>query len=332
MKLSYFQLEQALTKQLAPVYIVSGDDPWLKQEAIALIRKAAKQAGLNERIRFLPEANTDWEQLYNLLYSISLLAEKRLIELDCRVSLPNKAAATILQEYSNQPAPDHVLLIDMGKVDDKIAKSAWYKALEKIGVAIPIWPIPREQLPKWIIQRANKYKLTFTPAATNTLADYLEGNVAAIAQAIEKIYLFKPTLPIDVDTIETILTHDSRFTIFDWIDALLMGDKARILHILDSLKDDGTEPILLIWGITRELRLLIELIKAHQQGSSLDQLFQKHRIFSRRQTGMRRFISSFSIQDGWHLLNQAAQLDQMLKGSKPGNIWDNLQLFCLRMV
>lgn len=332
MKLTYFQLEPHLSKKLSAAYIISGEELLLKQDASHLIRKAAKNAGFNERIHLTPESGFDWEQLYSLLYSTSLFAEKRLIELDFREITPPKTAGIILQEYAKNPSPNNLLVIDIGKIDDKIAKSAWYSALEKVGMVITIWPIPREQLPQWIIQRAKKYKLNINQDAANLLSDYIEGNLVAAAQAIEKLYLLKPSQSIDIDLINTILTDESRFTIFDFIENLIAGNKSRSLHILDTLKTEGTEPVLILWGITRELRLLAELAQQFKQGLTFETIFQKYRIFARRQPAIRHFLTKTSVADSWHLLTLAANLDKVIKGAIPGNAWESLQLFCLRLV
>jgi len=337
MKLTYFQLEPHLNKTLSSVYLVSGDELFLKNEAINLIRKTAKRAGFHERIRLSPETGFAWEQLYPLLYSPSLLAEKRLLELDFRDTTPNNTASAILKEYSSQPSTDNVLLVDIGKVNDKIAKSAWYRSLEKIGIVITIWPIPHEQLPPWIIQRAKKYKLSLQQDAAQLLADYVEGNLIAAAQAIEKIYLLthrkeeiQPS--IDVEIVQSILADESRFTIFDFTDSLIASDPSRTLHILESLRLDGTEPILILWSITRELRLMATLSQEIKQGEKHELLFQKHRIFSRRQAAVRCFLNRYNTFDCWHALLKTAEIDRLIKGATAGNIWNNLQLFCLRFL
>lgn len=332
MKLTQAQLEPHLSKSLAAIYIVSGDEILLKQDVLQLIRKAAKQAGFNERIRITPEAGYDWEQLYSMLYSGSLLAEKRLFEFDFRDMTPNKVASAILQDYAKKPSPDNLLLIDISKVDDKIQKSAWYKALEGAGIAIPVWPIAREQLPQWISQRAKKYKLQINPDAAKLLADYVEGNLIAAAQALEKMYLLQPAQAVDTTLVQSILTDESRFTIFDFIENLIAGDKTRALHILEQLQGEGTEPTLILWAITRELRLMADLAQQHKNGSSFDSLFQRYRVFGRRQSAIRQFIGKHSAPACWQKLSHAAEIDQIIKGASPGNVWDALQLFCLRMV
>lgn len=332
MKLNAAQLETHLTKQLAAVYIISGDELLLKQDAIKLIRKAATSAGFSERLRITPEAGYDWEELHTLLHSNSLFASKRLVELDFRDISPNKVASKILQEYGEHTSTDNILLIDIGKLDDKISRSAWYKSLEKAGVMIAIWPIPREQLPQWIMNRAKKFKVQINHDAANLLTDYVEGNLTAAAQTIEKIYLLQPQTPVDAELIQSMLTDESRFTVFDFIESVVTRDKTRTLHILDSLKEEGTEPVLILWGITRELRMLADLAQQMKQGMSIDSLFQKHRIFSRRQPAIRQFLSRTTAEDCWQLLNHATDIDKIIKGAAPGNTWEALQLFCLRLV
>lgn len=331
MKLNYFQLEMQLAKKLSPIYIISGDELLLKQDAITLIRKAAKRAGFTERFRLTPEAGFNWEQLYPLLYSSSLLAEKRLLEFVFRDMTPNKTASTILKEYAEKPVPENLLVLDMRKLDNKISKTAWYQALEKAGTLVTIWPISQEQLPQWIINRAKKYKLQLSLDAARLLSEYAEGNLVAAAQAIEKIYLSQSKTHVDVSLIKTILTDESRFNVFDFIENLFLGKKSNTLRILENLKNEGTEPVFILWGIARELRLLSELAQQLKQGQRLEMLWQKHRIFARRQTAMRHFLSKHSPQNCVDYLKHAAEIDRIIKGAAYGDAWRALQLLCLRI-
>jgi DNA polymerase-3 subunit delta len=331
MKLNFLQLEQHLAKTIAPIYIIGGEELLLKQDAIKLIRKTAKQAGYTERLRVTPGTDMEWDDLYNTLYANSLFAEKRLLELDCSNSAPTKPANELLQEYASKPSTDLIILIEVGKIDDKISRTAWYKAIEKAGMVVTLWPIPREQLPQWIMNRAKKYKLTIPPDAANCLADYVEGNITAASQTIEKLYLLKPDTAITVDLINTVLADESRFNVFDFIEQVIAGNQSRALHALDNLKNDGTEPILVLWGMTRELRILANLAQEVKQGVSYETLFQKHRIFFKRQTIVRQFLTKFTAEDCWHHLQHGLDIDRIIKGAAIGDAWDQLQLFCLRI-
>ncbi len=331
MKLTYFQLEPHLNKHLLLSYVVSGDEPLQIQDAASMIRQAAKKAGYSERIRITPETGYDWDEMYSLLYANSLFAEKRLIEFDFKQTLPPKDASSVLSEYATKPSENNLLLIETNKVDDKIAKSTWFNAVEKNGASLALWPIPREQMPQWIMNRAKRYKMQFNLDAAVLLTEYVEGNLIAAAQVIEKAYLLKPTDAIDIELLNLILVDESRFSIFDFVENVIAGNSVRALHILDNLKLEGADPILVLWGITRELRLLSDLSVEHKNGSSYETLFQKHRIFARRQPALKRFLGTQTSKDCLGYLMQAANIDKMLKGAANGNPWDALQMFCLRL-
>jgi DNA polymerase-3 subunit delta len=332
MKLGYFQLEAALAKQLSAIYLVSGEDLLLKQDAMHWIRKAGRQAGFQEKLRLDDEACRDEAALYPFLNANSLLASKRILELDYRHGLPTKAVGQILEAYAEHPSSDTILILNTPKIDAKIAKSAWYKALEKAGTVINIWPITRENLPKWLMERAKKYKLILKPDAANLLADYIEGNLSAGQQALEKMYLLKPSHAIDVELIQDLISNESRFNIFDFVEHLIAGNKQKALQILASLQNEGIEPTLILWGITRELRLLVEIALERKAGSTFEAIFQKKGVFAKRQANIKQFLSRASIADCLHYLKAAGTLDKMIKGVLPYSAWQALQLFCLRMV
>ncbi len=332
MKLNPAQLEQHLTKPLSPVYFITGEELILKNEALTQIRKAATQQGFTEKTRLSTSDDISWDSLYHLLQSRSLMGDKKLIELDFRNQTPPKAALPILENYAKNPSNDAVLIIELDKLDDKITKAAWYKSLDSIGMTLTYWPITRDQLPAWLQQRAKKYKLNLQADAARLLTDYLEGNLVAATHLLEKIYLLKPENPITPEVIEPILNDESRYTVFDLVDVVLSGQPDRIRHVLETLKEDDIEPVLALWALTREIRTLGQLSHEHQKGSSYDTLFQKHRIFPKRQSNVRRFIQKNQPDSYIRHLSAAADIDCIIKGAKPGNPWDALMLFCLRLI
>ncbi|OGT40156.1 MAG: DNA polymerase III subunit delta [Gammaproteobacteria bacterium RIFCSPHIGHO2_12_FULL_38_14] len=331
MKLNFTQLESHLEKHLAPIYVISGDEPFLKREAIQLLRQAAKKNQFNERINFSPASAAQWENLYDHLYSTSLFNEKRLLQLDCREILPNKTAGEIFKTFCEKEINDIMLVIDIPKLNDTIIKSTWYKALEKKCVTVQIWPITREQLPQWIIQRAKKFKLAITRDAVNLLAESVDGNIAAAAGAIEKLLLLEQKT-IDETCMQAVLTDENRYTVFDLVDAMLDLNPSRMLQILRVLNDNHTEPSIILWSIARELRLLASFATQFKNGDSYEIIFQKNRVFMKKQPLIRKFLSQYTAQDCWIYLSALTEIDRIIKGAMPGNIEQQLQLFCLRMM
>lgn len=334
MKLPVQQLAQHLSKNVAPIYVVSSDDALLAQEAIDTIRDAANKAGYTERVRINIESSADWGNVfYSSTQSFSLFASKRLLELDLTTIKLNAASSKILQEYAQDTASDTILLIRTNKLDSKSEQSSWYKALDKVGVMITIWPITIDQLPAWILQRAKKLNLNLTKSAADYLASQVEGNLLAAAQELEKLRLlnFAASTTIDEKAIETAVSDNAHFDIFTLVDSALLGNSKRSLRILESLAAEDTEPTLVLWALARELRTMAELAKQTQQGISLATLFPKYRIWEKRQPNVRAFLQRHKQQTCWELLTHAAQIDRMIKGAETGNVWDALGKLTLNM-
>lgn len=331
MKINAQQLDAQLACKLNSIYIISGDDIFLKQSAFTAIRSKAKSAGFTERIRITFEAGYDWNELYHSLYTSSLFAEKKIIELDFRDATPNKIANTILVAYATSPASEHLLLIDCNKIDIKIAKSAWYVAMEKAGIVVTVWPLSREQLPAWIMQQAKKYSLVLSMEAANLLADYVEGNLAAANAALLKLTLLQLNESISASTIEKILADESRFNVFDLAEQLLAKNTTRSLHVLASLQQEGTEPVLVLWAITRELRLLADFLQGIKNGNHFANLCQQHRVFPKRQPLLRQFLTGLKIEDCWKWIDQASHIDRGLKSGSSHHVWQELQSLCVTL-
>jgi DNA polymerase-3 subunit delta len=145
-RLSGEQLPAALARGLAPVYLVSGDEPLLADEAADAIRAAARAAGHADRTVFFVERGFAWDDLLLASQSMSLFAERRLIELRMPSGKPDKGADLLLK-LAESPPPDIVFLIVTGKLDKKASEAAWVRAVEKRGAWIPVWPVAAAALP-----------------------------------------------------------------------------------------------------------------------------------------------------------------------------------------
>jgi DNA polymerase-3 subunit delta len=333
MKLSYQELDLHLAKTLAPMYLIHSDELLLAQEAADTVRKAARTAGYSEHVSLDLESN-DWGKfLFEEMHSRSLFSTKRIIELQLGGAKPNAAASKILLEVVTAPSPDTLLIIRANKLNATTEKSTWVKTLEKTGVNLGIWPINAEQLPAWVLQRAKKSGLNLTRDAAKFLAEQVEGNLLAAGQEIEKISLLNTEAnnTLDTDFIAAMITNNARFDIFSLVECALAGNSQRALRILDSLRAEGTEPVLILWALSREVRTLAEIARLSQLGNSLASLFSQFRIWEKRQAGVRRFLQKHNQRSCWKLLLTCSNIDRIIKGAVKANIWDELKLLVLTL-
>ena len=199
MKLRAEQLSQDLGRGLKPCYLVSGDEPLLAGEAADLIRKSARQQDYLERQLFHADS-TDWDAFLNESQSLSLFADRRILEVRIANGKPGDRGSKALVQYCENPAPDTLLLVISSKLDRSQQRSKWVTALEKIGAHIQIWPVDLRQMPGWLNQRLRSKGITADRDAVTVLAQRVEGNLLAAQQEIEKLALSYSGQAIDAKT------------------------------------------------------------------------------------------------------------------------------------
>lgn len=327
MKLNSQQLSRQLKEQLAPVYILCGDEPLLLAESADLIRQACRQAGSEERQVFHVERNFDWNQLYAACQSLSLFAQKRLLELRLNGN-PGDEGNRALQAWLDSPPADITLLVTLPKLDKNAARTKWAKVLMEHGNSrfIQIWPVDSAQLPQWMQQRLSAAGLQASPEALDLLAERVEGNLLAAAQEIEKLRLFNQQGLIDVDTVRQLVADSARFDIFGLVDAWLQGDAGHALRILNGLRGEGVEALIVLWAVSRELRALADMASQMERGVPMERIFASQRppVWEKRRPLLSKALQRHPAGQWARYLHLAQRVDEQIKGVQPGSAWDTL--------
>ncbi|HAV87472.1 MAG TPA: DNA polymerase III subunit delta [Pseudomonas sp.] len=335
MKLSPAQLAKHLQGSLAPVYVVCGDEHLLCQEACDAIRQATRGQGFSERQVFNVETGFDWGQLIEAGASLSLFAEKRLIELRIPNGKPGDKGAAALLDYLARPAEDTVLLISLPKLDGSTQKTKWAKALidGKDVQFVQIWPVDAAQLPQWIRQRLAQAGLAADQEAVEMIAARVEGNLLAAAQEIEKLKLLAEGGQINAETVQAAVADSARYDVFGLIDACLHGHASHALHMVEGLRGEGIEPPVILWALARELRLLAGIAQQYAQGLPLEKAFAQARppVWDKRRPLVSKALQRHSAQRWNQLLMDAQRIDAQIKGQAEGNPWTGLADLCLQL-
>ncbi len=322
-KLNADQLARHLAK-LAPVYLVSGDEPLLVQEACDSIRSAARKQGFSERELFHAEGQFDWQQVVQSGNSLNLFAERKIIE----VRLTGKfteAAGKALVEFCRNPSPDNLLLLVSPKLDKNAQNSGWYKAVDQTGGILALWPVSEKQLPRWIDTRLRAAGLDATPEALDLLCAKVEGNLLAAVQEIEKLKLIANDNTISAELMASLVADNARYDVFGLVDKAVSGDASGALRTLQGLRAEGEEVTLVIWALAREVRTLAAMQQAQSLGQGMEQAARNQGIFDPHFSLMRQAMPRFKPAQLRLLLRECALADRALKGAAKLSPWDVLQ-------
>ena len=342
MQVSLAQLPNHLGKGLKSLYTLHGDEPLLVQEALDGIRATARAQGFSERTSHtVSGAHFDWSVVLAACGSLSLFADKQIVELRIPSGKPGTSGSAALQQMAAQARGNDstLTLVVLPRLDKATKASAWFLALEG-GITIAIDPIERAALPPWIAQRlaAQGQRVTAGEEGQRTLqffADQVEGNLLAAHQEIQKLALLHPPGELQLAQIEAAVLNVARYDVFKLSDAVLGGHLLRVQRMLDGLEAEGEQPVLVHATIANDIRALKNVKDAMAQGRPLPMALREQRIWGTKERLFERVLPRLSDAALATLLLSAHQVDGVVKGLKspdwPHNPWQALHLLATRL-
>ena len=337
MQLAPAQLASHLQKGLRPLYALHGDEPLLIQEAADTIRAAARAQGYTERtVHTVQGAHFDWSEVLAAGGSLSLFADKQIVEIRIPSGKPGKDGSAAIQQLAESAAGNDstLTIVLLPRLDFQTKKGAWFGALEQFGVTLQLDPIERGTLPQWIAQRLSQQgqRVTAGEEGQRTLqffADRVEGNLLAAHQEIQKLALLYPQGELTFDQVENAVLNVARYDVFKLSEAVLAGQVARVQRMLDGLQAEGEAEVLVHYTLAEDIRALKRVKDAMAAGRPLPVALREQRVWGVKERLFARVLPRLSTTALDNLLHAAHLVDGIVKGLKapdwPNDSWQALQ-------
>ncbi len=306
------QLERQLSSGLLPVYLVAGDETLLVEEACDAIIRAAREQGFTERSVHYAEGNFDWAEIIQDGASISLFAERKILDVRVRGKKFDRSGSETIRSWIENADGETVLLIRSGRLDSSQRKSAWFKAIDAAGAVMLIWDMSVGELPGWVEQRLRQQNIQAERDALNYLCARVEGNLLAADQEVRKLALLDLPQPITLETMVATLEDVSRYTPFDVINAAMAGNAKRVRTILHGLREEGVSNMGLLFALMGQLREQNPRRLPPQSSQALEKFRTR-------------------VPDATPVLAECAVIEQQIRGQLEGDAWRSLEKLLLRM-
>ncbi len=327
MQLDSNQLKSHLTKTLAPLYVLVGDEPLAQSECLDSIRQAARKAGADERNSFIVERNFNWQQINQFAQALSLFSSLRILEIVIPSGKPGIDGGKALIELSANLIPDTTTIIVLPTLERDAKNSAWFAALQKAAV-IELKEISPAQLPQWLAARLASQNQTTDAISLAFIAHQVEGNLLAAHQEIQKLALLHPAGEISHEAIREAVLNVSRFDAFQLGEAVLAGDTTRVTAILQGLQDEGENAVAVMNPLMWVLRPLLRIKQAEARNENITAAMTNARIYGDRQALVKRAISRLSLRQLEAALQKLCDIDKTAKGMMQGDAWLELSRLC----
>ncbi len=347
MQVAANQLHNHLQRGLKSLYTLHGDEPLLQQEALDAIRAHARANGYTERTSHtVAGAHFDWSEVLAAGGSLSLFADKQIVEIRIPSGKPGKDGSVALQQLAEgAPGNDSTLTIVLLPRLDKMTKStAWFGALDANGITLEVSPVERGALPQWIAQRlgAQGQRVAAGEEGQRTLqffADRVEGNLLAAHQEIQKLGLLFPADAnggvLSFEQVESAVLNVARYDVFKLSEAVLAGQAQRVQRMLDGLQAEGEAEVLVHYTLAEDIRALKRVKDAMAQGRPLPMALRENRIWGVKERLFERVLPKLSESKLAELLQSAHLVDGIVKGLKqadwPTTGWQALHRLALQL-
>ncbi|MGH8737454.1 MAG: DNA polymerase III subunit delta [Burkholderiales bacterium] len=325
------QLQAQLAKSLAPLYVVHGNEPLLALEASDAVRSAARKAGFHEREVFFAERGFDWSELLHAGASLSLFGDRKIVELRMPAGKPGTQGAQAIATYCARSSADILTLVSLPRLDRAAQGSGWFTALAAAGVVVDVFPVERARLPAWIGERLARQRQRAPREVLEFLADRVEGNLLAAFQEVQKLALLAPEGELSLDSVREAVANVARYDAYDASAALLAGDTARYVRVIEGLRGEGEAPTFVLWAIAEDLRALARLQSGAAEGRPLEALLRENRVWGQRQAALKSAMRRLSAAAIERALAHAALIDRAIKGVVRLEAWDEFLKLGLKL-
>jgi DNA polymerase-3 subunit delta len=325
------QLDAHLSRELRPLYAIHGDEPLLALEAADAIRARASASGFSERVVLAAERGFDWGELGASGASRSLFGDKKLIELRLASGKPGPDGAEAIEAFCGKLPPEMLTVVTLPRLDKAGQASSWFKALERQGIVVNVYPVERARLPAWIAARLARQKQRATPETLQFLTDCVEGNLLAAHQEIQKLALVLPAGELDFEAVREAVMNVARYDSLKLTEAMLSGERSRLARMLEGLRGEGEAPPRVLWILAEEIRAICRVQNGIAAGRPLADVLREARVWGdARQSLVGRAAKKLPRAALLAALEHAARVDRVVKGIVKGDAWDELLQLGLR--
>jgi DNA polymerase-3 subunit delta len=130
----------------------------------------------------------------------------------------------------------------------------------------------REDLTRWIRNRAEAKGAKITPGALRLMNQYVGANLRTLDSELAKLALYCGSRPIDESDVHALVPQVREANIFAVVDAILEGKAGLALRLLHSIKSGGSNFSQVLNLVARQLRLVTLAKEMLEQGVAAQEI------------------------------------------------------------
>ena len=242
--MKFQELKQSLKLSVSPIYLINGEDEFLKTSAKNLILNAV--IGDNSiNLVTLNMEDIDSKKLIDTLNTFSFFGKKVVILNEC--DKKDIKFINAIKDYAKQPNNECVLVI-------MCILNTNFDSLKDCTTFIDCNRLDNVLLAKWIVHKINGKK-QISNQTIYKLIDYTNGYLGRIDLELNKLMGYSNETILDED-VEKLVVKDIEYSIFELAESLGRKNKTKALNIFNDLINDKKQSSSVLQLIANHFRRL----------------------------------------------------------------------------
>ena len=313
-------IKQAKGGKLRPLYVVAGEERFLRDEVVAELRAASLAGGVaafNEDKFTAGEANID--TIVSAARTVPMMAARRfvLVRGAERWDTGESESSPFerLAEYVAAPVDTTCLVIVTSKLD---GRRKFALLARKEGLVVTCDPLDTRALPAWIAERCARLGHPIDADVAELLAALVGPHLSPVDDALERLSLYVgPGAPIDEAAVGECVARVRTADTWALVDAVGARNLGRALRTLADAYDAREHGLPLLGALTWSVRQLARYVAAVESGASTDEAARRAGAFQpsrARELAMKARSVKPKEVERWMLV--LAETDLALKSSR----------------
>jgi DNA polymerase-3 subunit delta len=260
-------LDKAGRHKVRPVYVLHGDEDFLKRQVLAALQELVLgRPGESFGLSTHAGDRAVFAAVHDELQTLPFLSPRRLVVVENADPFVTRHRAA-LEKYVAEPSPNGVLVLDVKSwpANTRLAK------LVDASATVTCKAPGAQRLQEWCVQRASAAhgKELSAPAAA-MLVDLVGPDMGLLNQELAKLAVYAgEAARIDTGDVDRLVGSSREENTWKIFDAVAAGRPGEALEILDRLFDQGEDALRVLGAFSMQLRRLAQAYRLTQQGRTL---------------------------------------------------------------
>lgn len=282
-----------------------------------------------ERKRFDTKSKKVWDDALAEFQAMGLFSSQTVVEIHGNYK-PDKNALNKLKSFCENP-DENCLIVMMPTQDWKDKKTVFYKTCEQYGNVFETTLKNQQDRTNLLKIKAQEFLLELDSQAWSVLLENTQNNLLAAFQALWRMsdlavinhnadFANNQSITVTADMLIPALVSQSKFTTFDLIAQIKLGNLTKVIEIINYLKESSEQPSALLWQLAKEVRTISQLIAGVTVRMQSWQLREYQAI-------IKRTNAKTCAQWSQTLL----AIDKSIKGLNHIPVWEQMLTLCVSM-